>query len=78
MKFLHLADLHIGKSLGDFDFIEDQKFILNQILESAEKNHIHAILIAGDVYDKSVPSESAVRLFDYFICRLAEKEIIKL
>ncbi|MCI8596871.1 MAG: exonuclease SbcCD subunit D [Lachnospiraceae bacterium] len=75
MKFLHLADLHIGKSLGDFDFIEDQKFILNQILESAEKNHIHAILIAGDVYDKSVPSESAVRLFDYFICRLAEKEI---
>lgn len=75
MKFLHLGDLHIGKSIGEFDLIEDQKFILDQILDIAAKNDIKYILIAGDVYDKSVPSEAAVRLFDYFICRLAKERI---
>lgn len=75
MRFLHLGDLHIGKSIGEFDLIEDQKFILDQMIEIAEKNEVNAILIAGDVYDKSIPSESAVRLFDYFICQLAEKSI---
>lgn len=75
MKFLHLGDLHIGKSIGEFDLIEDQKYILDQILGLAEKSDINAVLIAGDVYDKSVPSEAAVRLFDYFICRLAAKKI---
>ncbi len=75
MKFLHLADLHIGKSLGEFDLIEDQKFILNQIIDIAVKNNIDAVLIAGDIYDKSIPSESAVRLFDYFLCQLAKKEM---
>lgn len=75
MKFLHLGDLHIGKSIGEFDLIEDQKYILDQILDIAAKNDIKYILIAGDVYDKSVPSEAAVRLFDYFICRLAKERI---
>lgn len=75
MKFLHLGDLHIGKSIGEFDLIEDQKYILDQILDIAGKNDIKYILIAGDVYDKSVPSEAAVRLFDYFICRLAKERI---
>lgn len=75
MKFLHLGDLHIGKSIGDFDLIEDQRFILDQIMDIAEKNNVDAILIAGDVYDRSIPSESAVKLLDYFISRLAEKEI---
>lgn len=75
MKFLHLGDLHIGKSIGEFDLIEDQKYILDQILGLAEKNSVNAVLIAGDVYDKSVPSEAAVRLFDYFICQLATKKI---
>ena len=75
MKFIHLGDLHIGKSIGEFDLIEDQKYILDQILDIAEKNGIDAVLIAGDVYDKTIPSEAAVRLFDYFICRLAEKRI---
>ncbi len=75
MKFIHLGDLHIGKSIGEFDLIEDQKYILDQILDIAEKNGIDAVLIAGDVYDKTIPSEAAVRLFDYFICRLAEKGI---
>ena len=75
MKFIHLGDLHIGKSIGEFDLIEDQKYILDQILDIAEKNGIDAVLIAGDVYDKTIPSEAAVRLFFYFFCRLAEKRI---
>ena len=75
MKFMHLGDLHIGKSLGDFHLIEDQRFILDQILEIAEKQSVDALLIAGDVYDKSIPGEDAVRLFDYFICRLADRKI---
>lgn len=75
MKFIHLGDLHIGKSIGEFDLIEDQKYILDQILDIAGKNDVNYILIAGDVYDKSVPSEAAVKLFDYFICRLADKGI---
>ncbi|MDO4313303.1 MAG: exonuclease SbcCD subunit D [Eubacteriales bacterium] len=71
MKFLHLGDLHIGKSLGEFHLIEDQRFILEQILEIAKCHSVDAVLIAGDIYDKSIPSEEAVRLFDYFIRRLA-------
>lgn len=73
MKFLHLGDLHIGRTIGEFNLIEDQKYILDQILDIAEKNNVDSVLIAGDIYDKSIPSEAAVRLFDYFICRLAEK-----
>ena len=49
MKFLHLGDLHIGKSIGEFDLIEDQRYILDQILDIVEKNEVNAILIAGDV-----------------------------
>lgn len=75
MKFLHLGDLHIGKSLGEFNLIEDQKFILDQILDAAGKMSVDAVLIAGDVYDKSIPSEEAVSLFDYFICQLADRKI---
>lgn len=75
MKFLHLGDLHIGKSLGDFDLIRDQRFILEQILEIAVSHEVDALLIAGDVYDKSIPSEAAVSLFNDFLCQLAERKI---
>ena len=75
MKFLHLGDLHIGKSLLDFSLIDDQKYILNQIIEVAEKKNVDALLIAGDVYDRSIPSEEAVSLFDRFLCTLASKQI---
>ena len=75
MKFLHLGDLHIGKSLGEFNLIEDQKFILDQILDIAEQQSVDAVLIAGDVYDKPIPSEEAVGLFDYFLCKLAAMKI---
>ncbi len=75
MKFIHIGDIHIGKSIGGFDLTRDQKYILDQILDIAGQEKADAILIAGDVYDKSVPGEAAVKLFDYFLSRLAEKEI---
>lgn len=75
MRFLHVGDLHIGKSLLDFSLIDDQKFVLDQIIDTAEKKKVDAILIAGDVYDRAIPSEEAVSLFDYFICRLVSRNI---
>lgn len=75
MKIMHLSDLHIGKRLNAFSLIEDQKYILEQIIKTAEKEHPDAILIAGDVYDKSIPSEEAVLLLDQFISTLARKKI---
>lgn len=73
MKLLHLSDIHIGRTIGGFDLIDDQRYILDQIIDMAEKDGVDAILIAGDVYDKAVPGESAVKLLDYFLCRLAGK-----
>lgn len=75
MKFLHLGDLHLGKTLFDFDLIEDQRYILDQILCVAEKESIDGVLIAGDVYDKSVPSEAATKLLDYFLIELTKRKI---
>ena len=72
MKFLHIADLHLGKSLKEFDLFEDQKYILNQILEVIKEKAVDAVLIAGDVYDKAIPSEAATNLLDYFLCSLSE------
>ncbi|MBD5455167.1 MAG: exonuclease SbcCD subunit D [Lachnospiraceae bacterium] len=67
--------MHLGKTLSDFDLIEDQKYILDQILNIADKESIDGVFIAGDVYDKSVPSEAATKLLDYFLIHLAKKEI---
>lgn len=75
MKFLHLGDLHLGRSLGDFDLIEDQRYMLDRILEILKESQADAVFIAGDVYDKSIPSEAAVRLLDRFLGRLAEMRI---
>jgi len=75
MKLFHLSDLHLGKRVNDFSMIEDQKFILNQILAIADEEKPDAVLIAGDVYDKSVPSAEAVELLDDFLCHLAGREL---
>lgn len=75
MKLLHLGDLHIGKSVNDYSMIADQKYILDQILAIAQERMVDGVLIAGDVYDKSVPSEEAVKIFDYFLCQLANQKI---
>ena len=60
MKFLHLSDLHLGKRVNEFSMAEDQKYILDQIIEITEEENPDGIFIAGDVYDKSVPSVEAV------------------
>lgn len=75
MKFLHLGDLHLGKSLGEFDLINDQKYILNQILEIIREEAVDVVLIAGDVYDRALPSEAATSLLDYFLCCLAQLKV---
>lgn len=67
MKFIHLADLHFGKNVHGFSMIEHQGYFVDAILGYAEKKDIDAIVIAGDIYDKAVPSVEAVNLFDRFI-----------
>ena len=74
MKFIHLSDLHLGKRVNDFSMIEDQRFILERILEIIHEEKPQAVLIAGDVYDKPVPPAEAVGLFDDFISRLSETD----
>lgn len=75
MKLLHLSDLHIGKRVNEVSMIEDQEYILTQIIHIIDEEKPDAVLIAGDVYDKSVPSAEAVTLFDDFLCRLAKRNL---
>ena len=75
MKLIHLSDLHIGKRVNEISMIEEQAYILNQILQIVDEEKADAVLIAGDVYDKSVPSAEAVTLFDNFLCRLAARQV---
>ncbi len=75
MKLLHLGDLHLGRTLLEYDLINDQEYILGQILDIAKENSVDAVLIAGDVYDKRIPTEAAVNLLDSFICSLAKEKI---
>lgn len=71
MKLMHLSDLHIGKRVHEVSMIEDQQYILNVIVRMIKEEKPDAVLIAGDVYDKSVPSAEAVTLFDDFLCRVS-------
>lgn len=77
MKFFHLADLHLGKSIHGYSMVEmkDQPFWIEQLLIKAEKLKPDAVIIAGDVYDRAVPSKEAVDLFDDFLTKLAEMNI---
>ena len=75
MKLIHLSDLHIGKRVNEVSMIEDQEYMLLQILKIIDDEKANAVLIAGDVYDKSVPSAEAVTLFDDFLCRLAKRKV---
>ncbi len=72
MKFIHLSDLHIGKSLGPFRLLEDQKFILDQITDIIKSERPHAVLISGDIYDRGVPPIEAVELLNKFIENLSQ------
>ena len=75
MKFFHLADLHLGKRVNGFPMIEDQKEILKQIVELADREKPDAVIIAGDVYDKTIPSVEAVNLWDDFLVDLVKRNL---
>ena len=75
MKLFHLSDLHLGKRVNAFSMLEDQDYILRQILTLMDAEHPDGILLAGDIYDKSVPSAEAVQLFDWFLCELAQRRL---
>lgn len=72
MRFIHLSDLHIGKRVNGFPMLEDQRYILEQILEKTKESAADAVIIAGDIYDKPVPSAEAVDLFDDFLVGLTK------
>ena len=72
MKLFHLSDLHIGKRVNEFSMLEDQKYILGQILKAAKEYQPEGIILAGDIYDKPVPAAEAVQVFDDFLTSLNE------
>lgn len=75
MKFLHLSDLHIGKRVNEFSMIEDQTYILEQILTIVDDKKPDAVIIAGDVYDKSMPTIEGVTLFNDFLSKLYKRNL---
>jgi len=75
MKFIHLSDLHLGKRVNEFSMIEDQKDILIKIINIIDEEKPDGVIVAGDVYDRSVPSEEAMQLWDDFLNRLAKRQI---
>ena len=75
MKFIHLSDLHLGKRVNEYSMLEDQEYILTKILNTVRDEAPTGVIIAGDVYDKAVPSAEAVQLFDSFLTRLAKLSV---
>lgn len=75
MKFIHLSDLHLGIRVNDFSMSEDQRYILDRILDITDREAPDGMIIAGDIYDKSMPPADAVAMFDDFICSIAERKI---
>ncbi|WP_130848410.1 exonuclease SbcCD subunit D [Intestinimonas timonensis] len=75
MKLIHLSDLHLGKRVNEFSMLEDQQYILTEILHIMDEEQPDGVLIAGDVYDKTVPSAEAVALLDDFLVRLAKRDL---
>lgn len=74
MHFFHLSDLHIGKQLYGYSLLEDQEWILTEIYELIREKRPDGVLIAGDVYDKSVPAAEAVTVFDRFLTKVSRLE----
>ena len=75
MKFIHLSDLHLGIRVNDFSMSEDQRYILDRILDIIDSEVPDGIIIAGDIYDKSMPPAEAVAMFDDFISSIADRKI---
>lgn len=75
MKLIHLSDIHLGKRVNEFSMMEDQRDILSKILRIIEEEEPDGVLVAGDIYDKSIPSEDAMRLWDHFLNQLAGRHV---
>lgn len=75
MKFIHLSDLHLGKRVNEYQMLDDQAYILKKIINIIDDEVPDGVIIAGDIYDKSVPSAEAVGLFDDFLVRLAKRKL---
>ena len=75
MRFLHLSDLHLGKRVCEFSMLDDQRYILEEILSLLDTRPVDAVLLAGDLYDKPVPPAEAVRLLDWFLTELANRKL---
>lgn len=75
MKFFHLGDLHIGKNVNGFSMLSDQRYVLEQVCTAAAQERPEAVLLAGDIYDRPVPTGEAVALFDWFLTELAALHI---
>ena len=75
VRFIHIADLHLGKKLKEFSLIDDQRAVLCQVTEAVKKHKPDAVFIAGDVYDRMIPPAEAVALFDEFLSSLAELDV---
>lgn len=75
MKFVHMSDLHLGKRINEYSMLDEQEYILKEIINIIDKEKPYGIIIAGDIYDKAVPPVEAVQLFDDFIFRLAERKL---
>ncbi len=76
MKILHLSDLHIGKRINEYSMLEDQEYILTKITDIADTEKPDCVIIAGDIYDKSVPPAEAVQIFDNFLTALSKRNLI--
>ena len=74
MRLAHISDLHLGKRVHNYPMIEEQKYILKQMLDIFEREKVDGIMIAGDIYDKAIPSEEAVALFDDFMTQMVERK----
>lgn len=75
MKFIHLSDLHLGKRVYDFSMLEEQRHILAQIIRNIDDFKPSALVIAGDIYDRPVPTAQALGIFDDFLVELAERNL---
>ncbi len=75
MRLMHLADLHLGKRVNEFSMLEDQKYVLEQVVGLLDEERADGLLIAGDIYDRQIPPIEAVRLFDDFLNKVARRRI---
>ena len=75
MKLIHISDLHLGKRINEFSMLDDQRYILEQVVKICVEEHADALLLAGDIYDRPIPPTEAVMMLDWFFNTLAAQKI---